>query len=150
VVVSSFSAGAGVAFAIVDAAGNPASAPASAVYRFNSCAVGTSQCSAAASVTSNLQQNTPILTTTTGPALGSDLGADAAGGGESGGGSSGGGKAGSRGAGDRNSPPSLLSVAPVEPDVLLTEPVVTGAGSEEIWRKRNNEAAKPQPAGAKP
>ena len=150
VVVSSFSAGAGVAFAIVDAAGNPASAPAGAVYRFNSCAVGTSQCSAAASVTSNLQQNTPILTTTTGPALGSDLGADAAGGGESGGGSSGGGKAGSRGAGDRNSPPSLLSVAPVEPDVLLTEPVVTGAGSEEIWRKRNNEAAKPQSAGAKP
>jgi hypothetical protein len=92
----------------------------------------------------------PILTTTTGPALGGDLGADAASGGESGGASSGGGKAGSRGAGDRNSPPSLLSVAPVEPDVLLTEPVVTGAGSEEIWRKRNNEAAKPQPAGAKP
>ena len=146
-VVTSFSAGSGVAFAIVDAAGNPAAMPAGAVYRFNSCGLGTSQCSAVGSVTANLQQNTPVLTGAAGPALGSDLGAGSdSGGGSSGGSSSGGGKAGSRNANERNSGPSVLSIGPVETDELLTDPVATGAGSEEIWRKRAPERA----PGAKP
>ncbi len=152
VVVTSFPAGSGVAFAIVDPAGNPAAMPVGAVYRFNSCGIGTSQCAAVGTVTANLQQNTPVLSSSTGAALGSDLGAGSDNGdGSSGEGSSGGssgGKAGSRNANERNSGPSVLSVAPVETDELLTDPVVTGAGSEEIWRKH---APTPTPAqGAKP
>src|SRR5581483_7741767 len=45
--VASFAAGNGVDFAIVDASGAKIAIPAGAVYRFNSCAVGTSQCSGA-------------------------------------------------------------------------------------------------------
>lgn len=134
VVVSSFSAGSGLPFAVIDSSGNPAAAPAGAVFRFNSCAVGTSQCSAAATVTSNLAQNTPTLITTAG-GLGGDSGggSDSGGGEDSGGGSSGGGKGGPRGG------PALLSVGPVEADEVLVDPVVTGAGSEEIWRKRKHD-----------
>ncbi|WP_293371834.1 hypothetical protein, partial [Phenylobacterium sp.] len=121
-VVSSFSAGGGVKVAIVDAAGNPASPPPGAVYRFNSCAVDTNQCSAAAAVTSNLQQNTPTLTVSLNPGSGAPGGDDA--------------QAGARAANDRNAGTTLLPIAPVEADELLFEPVVTGSGSEEIWRKR--------------
>ena len=122
-VVSSFSAGAGVAFSIVDSAGNPTSVPAGAVYRFDSCAIGTNQCSAATTVTSNLAQNTPVLTTSTTASggLGSDIGGgsgDSADSGDSssGGGSSGGGKSGAaKAANGRNSGPPLLSSAPPRP-----------------------------------
>ena len=141
--VSNFSGGGGIPFAIVDSAGNPIAAPEGAVYRFNSCAVGTTQCSAVATVTSNLQQNNPVLATTTGPPLGSDLGsgADSGAAGDSGGAAGGGGgRSGSRGPNDRNAPPSLLSSAPGAADDLLLEPVVAGAGSEEIWRKRERDA----------
>jgi hypothetical protein len=34
------------------------------------------------------------------------------------------------------SPPVVLAVAPPDPDEIVTDPVVTGAGSEEIWRQR--------------
>ena len=150
VVVSSFSAGTALAFAVVDAAGNPTAAPLGAVYRFNSCAVGTSQCSAASQITSNLQQTNPVLTTPSGAALGSDLGGDAggdAGGGESGGGSSGGG---GRGGSRANGGPGLLSVAPGEADEVLSDLVTTGAGSEEIWRKRDRAPDKAPDKAAKP
>jgi filamentous hemagglutinin family protein len=121
--VSSFSAGGGVKVAIVDAAGNPASPPPGAVYRFNSCTVDTNQCSAAASVTSDLQQNTPTLTVSLNPGSGAPGSDDAA-------------EAGARAANDRNAGTALLPIAPVEADELLFEPVVTGSGSEEIWRRR--------------
>ena len=154
-VVSSFSAGAGVAFTIVDAAGNPTSAPAGAVYRFDSCALGTSQCSAATTVTGNLAQNTPTLNvgSTSGGGLGADIGGGSGDSGDSGDGSSGGsgggkGSAAKANAG-RNSGPPLLSSAPPEADAVLTDPVTTGAGSEEIWRKRGKDASK-SPQGSKP
>jgi filamentous hemagglutinin family protein len=135
VVVSSFSAGSGLPFAVIDSSGNPTAAPAGAVFRFNSCAVGTSQCSAAATVTSNLAQNTPTLATVGGLGGDSAGGSDSGGGEDSGGGSGGGGggKGGARGG------PALLSVGPVEADEVLVDPVATGAGSEEIWRKRKHD-----------
>ncbi|MGZ6014108.1 MAG: beta strand repeat-containing protein [Phenylobacterium sp.] len=154
-VVSSFSAGAGVAFAIVDGAGNPTAPPPGAVYRFDSCALGTSQCSAATTVTGNLAQNTPILNvgSTSGGGLGADIGGGSESGdsGDSGTGGSGGGKGGAaaRAGGGRNSGPPLLSTAPPEADAVLIDPVTTGAGSEEIWRKRDKEPSK-APQGSKP
>lgn len=152
-VVSSFSAGAGVAFSIVDSAGNPTTPPAGAVYRFDSCALGTSQCSAATSVTSNLAQNTPTLNVgaTSNGGLGADIGGDSADSGDnSSGGGSGGGKGGaSKAANGRNSGPPLLSAAPPEADAVLSDPVTTGAGSEEIWRKHGKGADRGQ-QGSKP
>jgi filamentous hemagglutinin family protein len=155
-VVSSFSAGAGVAFLIVDSAGNPTTPPPGAVYRFDSCAIGTNQCSAATSVTSNLAQNTPTLNVSSSSSggLGADIGGASGDSTDSGDGSSGGGSSGGKGsaakaANGRNSGPPLLSSAPPEADVALTDPVTTGAGSEEIWRKRGKDADKSR-QGTKP
>jgi filamentous hemagglutinin family protein len=152
-VVSSFSAGAGVAFSIVDSSGNPTSVPAGAVYRFDSCTLGTSQCSAATSVTSNLSQNTPVLNigSSSSGGLGADIGGGSGDSTDSGDGSSGGGGKGSaaKAASGRNSGPPLLSSAPPEADAVLTDPVTTGAGSEEIWRKRAKDADKSR-QGSKP
>ena len=157
-VVSSFSAGMGVAYSIVDSTGAPTTAPVGAVYRFDSCAIGTSQCSAATSVTSNLAQTTPILTTPSisgdslgGAGSGSDSSGDSSDSSSSGGSS--GGKSANRG--DRNSGPPLLQMAPVEADQVLVDPVVTGAGSEEIWRKHKPDPTpdasdKTHDQGAKP
>ncbi|HEY0435770.1 MAG TPA: hypothetical protein VGC92_03970, partial [Phenylobacterium sp.] len=139
--VSSFAAGGGVDFVIVDGNGNPIAPPAGATYRFNSCMVGTTQCSAATQLTANLAQNTPALAPASSSASASadplgDIGADS---GDSGGGSSssGGSKSGSqRTANNRNAPPPLLAASPTDPRAALSDPVVTGAGSEEIWRKR--------------
>ena len=149
--VTSFAAGGGLNVAIVDAAGNPASPPPGAVYRFNSCAVGTTHCSAAAQITANLQQNTPILTVNF---AGGDgdlfMGEGGASGGVDGGGSAASGSTGAataedakaeaaresaRAASGRNTGPPLLVATPADPDAALAESVVTGAGSEEIWRK---------------
>ncbi|HEX3367348.1 filamentous hemagglutinin N-terminal domain-containing protein [Phenylobacterium sp.] len=119
-IVSSFPAGGILSVAILDSAGNPTTAPAGSVYRFNSCTFGTNQCSAASDLTANLQQDTPNLNVSTeGDLLGDDAESAAA-----------------RGAGGRNSGPPLLSNAPPDAEAVLAEPVVTGAGSEEIWRKR--------------
>jgi filamentous hemagglutinin family protein len=123
-IVSSFSAGSGLPFAVIDSAGNPIVEPTGSVFRFNSCTVGTTQCSAASTVTSNLAQNTPTLITMGG------LSGDTEGGEDSGG---------SGGKGGPRSGPTLLSVGPVEADEVLADPVVTGAGSEEIWRKRKHD-----------
>lgn len=118
---------------------------ANALSAGHTCTVGAMQCSAGTSVASNLLQNSPVLAG--GPAVGSDLGADGAkGDGDKAGD---GAKAAAR-ASDRNSQPPLLTPAPVEAEVALTEPVVTGAGSEEIWRKHQRQPATPQPTGAKP
>ena len=40
-----------------------------------------------------------------------------------------------RAASGRNTGPPLLVATPADPDAALAESVVTGAGSEEIWRK---------------
>lgn len=148
VVITSFSAGGGLPILILDASGNPISQPDGAIYRFNSCSVGTSQCSGAGAVVANLVQSGPTVITAANEAQGSGLGEPAAeSSGSSGGSSSSGGGTKSTARNDRNAPPGLLGVAPVEGDELLTDPVVTGAGSEEIWRQRQREQA---PAKAPP
>ena len=131
-VVSSFPAGGVVSVAILDNAGNPTTAPAGSVYRFNSCAFDTNQCSAASELTANLQQDTPNLDVSTD---GDPLG-DAA--------------AGARSAGGRNTGPPLLTNVPPDADAVLAEPVVTGAGSEEIWRKHAPTTTTDKKPGAKP
>jgi hypothetical protein len=153
-VLSGAAAGGAVTFQVVDTAGNPTSQPADSKYKFNSCDVGTGNCSA--------------------PIGGGD-------GGIGGGGSSGGGSAqivtssinagalaardalpGSGGLGDSSNSndsessdeagesevsadkaagaPTLLSVTPpVNADEIVTDPVPAGTGSEEIWRKRRQQ-----------
>ncbi len=111
--VSSFTAGSAVSFSVVDANGNPTTPPADSAYKFNSCFLDTSKCTGASDYVATLAQNTPALSATTD-------GGDA--------------KAGARG--QRAVTPPLLSNAPPEGDEALTDPVTTGAGSEEIWRKR--------------
>jgi hypothetical protein len=117
-VVSSFAAAGVVSVAVLDGAGNPTTAPAGSVYRFNSCTVGANQCAAAADLTANLQQDTPDLEVSVDGGLLRDA------------------------AGGRNSGPPLLTNAPPDADAVLAEPVVTGAGSEEIWRKHAPTATK--------
>jgi len=112
--VSSFAAGSGVSFVVVDSNGNPVAAPADSTYKFNSCFLDTSKCTGAADYVATLAQNTPALGGTTD-------GGDA--------------RSSARG-GQRAVTPPLLSNAPPEGDEALTDPVTTGAGSEEIWRKR--------------
>ncbi|HZZ67064.1 MAG TPA: filamentous hemagglutinin N-terminal domain-containing protein [Phenylobacterium sp.] len=165
-VVSGFTAGSTVAFSVVDAAGNPTTPPAGAAYRFDSCTIGTTQCSAAVSASDpSLAQNIPTMNTPGiyGDTLSSDAGGTASSGGP---GANGSGDAASADAGsgdeaaekaaarDRNSGPSLLSVAPVDADQALTDPVVTGAGSEELWRRHDQgkagDKAKDRVPGAKP
>lgn len=160
-VVTNFTAGGGLAVAIVDTAGNPTTPPAGAVYRFNSCTVDTNQCAGAALLTGNLQQDMPALTFSLagdggdGVSGGNTGGGDSAGGGGDSSGDGGGNgdgnpgeaksaaaKEAARSSGNRSNGPPLLAAAPADPDAVLTEPVVTGAGSEEIWRKYVEEPAK--------
>jgi filamentous hemagglutinin family protein len=110
--VSSFAAGSGVSFVVVDASGNPIAAP--TAYKFNSCFLDTSKCTGASDYVATLAQNTPAMGATTDD-------------GEA--------KSSARG-GQRAVTPPLLSNAPPEADEALIDPVTTGAGSEEIWRKR--------------
>jgi filamentous hemagglutinin family protein len=125
-VVTGQAAGNGLSFTVVDASGQPTSAPSGAKYSFNSCDFSTSVCSAAAASSSSSsdemvsQQSSGLLTTR--DTL-NNLG-DA----ESG--------AAKVAATRLTSPPVLLSVAPVAADEIVADPVVTGAGSEEIWRQR--------------
>ena len=150
VVITSFTAGGGLPILILDSSGNPIAQPDGAIYRFNSCAVGTSQCSGAGAVVANLVQSGPTVITAAGEALGSGLGGEPAS--ESAGPSSTSSGSGSKSTArnDRNAPPGLLGVAPVEGDELLTDPVVTGAGSEEIWRQRQREQPPAKAPPAKP
>jgi hypothetical protein len=122
-VVTSFPAAGVVSVSILDGAGNPTTAPSGSVYRFNSCTVGTNQCAGASDLTANLQQDTPDLDVSVDGGMLGDAAARAAGG--------------------RNSGPPLLTNAAPDADAVLAEPVVTGAGSEELWRKHAATPDKP-------
>ncbi|MBS0335167.1 MAG: filamentous hemagglutinin N-terminal domain-containing protein [Proteobacteria bacterium] len=152
-VVSSPSGSSGLSFSVVDATGAPTSPPAGAIYRFNSCAVGAGPCATSVSSSSSGQQQTPFQATgwysagedggaasyLSGGAV-SDNGAghDTSGGGDSGGGGDGA-TAAAQAASQKAQTPPLLATAPADPDAALAEPVITGAGSEEIWRARRFE-----------
>lgn len=125
--VTSFNAGGGVSYTVVDSAGKPTPPPAGATYRFNSCDVGTSSCSGASPLAAsagansgaqNFQQANPLLRPP--PRERDDDGGDGAAGVAS----------------AIANPPILLSVAAPEADAIILDPVVTGSGNEEIWRKR--------------
>lgn len=120
-VVGSFAAGQGVSFAVVDASGNPTTAPAGSNYRFNSCSVGTADCTAATKLSPDNTQNNPVTT------VGAPDGLDDVGGPQD--------EEAARGQAAKPAKPPLLAAAPKEPDAALGEPVTAGAGSEEIWRK---------------
>ena len=138
--ITSFSAGGGVDFKIVDAAGAPVAKPDGAIYRFNSCTVGTQDCGGAAAlggaggdaagggVTANALAGAGVPATTeggftSGDATGKDPGksdsdADSSLAAEAGG-----------------VQPALLGIAPVDTREIVSDPVSAGTGSEEIWRK---------------
>ncbi len=122
-------------FTVVDVNGAPVSKPNGAAYRFNSCDVGGGQCSISSAPQDNVvsQQNAGLLAardTLSSAVLGGsstpssdsqtseEAGADAV------------------SSETLTSPPVLLSVAPQNSDEIVTDPVVTGTGSEEIWRQR--------------
>lgn len=168
-------AGGAITFTVVDSNGATIPAPTDARYKFNSCDVGTSNCSSSILLSGGGSSGGGVVT-------------GGGGGGSSGGGSSGGstggasgtaelgvsqisagvltardglpggtgGGGGSGGSSNSNTsessqeqgenevsggnvqpPPPLLAVTPpVNADEIVTDPVTTGAGSEEIWRKR--------------
>jgi hypothetical protein len=147
-------AGSTITFQVVDASGNPTAKPSDANYKFNSCSVGTSTCativpsggttaggssggsSSGNSFTSQISSG--VLTARDG------LGPN----GTPGGGPTSGPPNSAEGDGrsseeqalaqlgsDLANPPVLLGVAPVDSDEIVTDPVTTGAGSEEIWRQ---------------
>lgn len=119
-VVTGSAAGTGLTFTVVDINGQPISQPAGSSYRFNACDVGTTNCPVIASPSSgggDGDMNAGVLASR--DLLGDpDDGIDAL----------------SSAALTR--PPVLLSISEVPTDEIVTDPVVTGAGSEEIWRKR--------------
>lgn len=127
-VLNGAAAGGALTFTIVDQNGTPITKPDGADYRFNSCDVGTSNCAVAgtpagggmmmADANASLLTTRDLLETGDGDST-SEEDALAAISSES-----------------LTSPPVLLSVAPVPTDEIVTDPVVTGTGSEEIWRKR--------------
>jgi len=122
-VVTGSAAGSGLTFTVVDINGQPISRPDGASYRFNACDVGTSNCPVISAPPSSGgggdgDMNSGVLTSrdllTDEPGTGVDaLSSEAL-----------------------TSPPVLLSVSEVPTDEIVTDPVVTGTGSEEIWRKR--------------
>lgn len=115
-------------FTVVDASGTPTNKPADAEYRFNSCDVGTSNCIglSAGGSSATADQNASLLTirdqlsdaTMDGSQTSEEAG-EAAVSSES-----------------LTKPPNLLGIAPADSDEIVVDPVITGAGSEEIWRKR--------------
>ncbi|WP_296599944.1 filamentous hemagglutinin N-terminal domain-containing protein [Phenylobacterium sp.] len=122
-VVTGAAAGSGITFTVVDASGNPTTRPDGAQYRFNACDVGTNNCPVIATPASGGgmgDMNAGILTTRDrlGDSDQTDASVDAL------------------GAETLTSPPVLLTLSEPPTDEIVTDPVVTGAGSEEIWRKR--------------
>jgi len=118
-VVTGSAAGTGLTFVVLDAAGNPISRPDGAAYRFNACDVGTTNCPVISSPSSAGgigDMNSGVLTAR--DLLGDDLGLDAL------------------SSEALTSPPVLLTLSEPGADEIVTDPVVTGTGSEEIWRKR--------------
>jgi filamentous hemagglutinin family protein len=141
--VSSFGAGSAITVAVVDNAGNPTSPPAGSKYTFNTCTVGTTQCSgstlgpvvpgdggsgssgsanAFASATASVSQNAPILSSPEALAEDKDQGGNPS-------------KQSGASSSVATTPPPLLALAPVDLREIVTDPVTAGAGSEEIWRK---------------
>ncbi|WP_293677138.1 filamentous hemagglutinin N-terminal domain-containing protein [uncultured Phenylobacterium sp.] len=150
-VIGGAAAGGAVTFQVVDSAGNPTPQPAEARYKFNSCDVGTGNCSApsvigggssgsdgggsAEIITSNI--NAGVLAARDalpGPGGLSDS-------------SNSNDSESSEEAGESEvdsdnvtSGPTLLNVTPpVNADEFVTDPVAAGTGSEEIWRKRRQQ-----------
>ena len=123
-VLTGAAAGAGISFTVVDTAGNPIPRPDGAAYRFNACDVGTTNCpvisAPASSGSGSGDMNTGILTAR--DLLGGDDTTDAS--------------IDALSSESLANPPVLLGVAEPPTDELITDPVVTGTGSEEIWRKR--------------
>jgi len=120
-VVTGSALGSGISFAVVDTNGNPISRPDGAQYRFNACDVGTSNCpviSTPASGGGTGDMSSGVLTAR--DRLGDDTDATVD----------------ALGAEALTSPPVLLTLSEPPSDDIVTDPVVTGTGSEEIWRKR--------------
>lgn len=123
-VVTGAAAGAGISFTVVDANGQPTARPDGAAYRFNACDVGTNNCpvisAPAAGGSGSGDMNSGVLTAR--DLLDDDTdtqaGVDAL------------------SSESLASPPVLLGVAEPPTDDIITDPVVTGTGSQEIWRKR--------------
>ena len=127
-VLNGAAAGGALTFTIVDQSGAPIAKPDGADYRFNSCDVGTSNCAIVAAPgggTMMADANASLLTTR-----------DLLGTGDGDGGTAEEDALAAISSESLTSPPVLLSVAPVPTDEIVTDPVVTGTGSEEIWRKR--------------
>jgi filamentous hemagglutinin family protein len=128
-VQSGFASGGGVPFQVVDSSGQPTDQPAGSSFRFNSCAVGTTSCSGAGQAATSIgamQQSDPILG-----------GGDRLGGTDSASPDAGGSAVSNE---SLTAPPVLLGAPPPSADETLLDPVVTGAGSEEIWRERTRKA----------
>lgn len=118
-VITGSAAGSGLTFTVVDANGQPISRPDGAAYRFNACDVGTTNCPVIASPSSgggSGDMNAGVLTAR-------DLLDDAA-------------PIDALGFESLARPPVLLSVAEPPAEEMVSDAVVTGTGSEEIWRKR--------------
>jgi hypothetical protein len=127
-VVTGSAAGGALSYTVVDSSGNPISKPDGAKYSFNSCDVGTTNCAVVASSSSSFDQTVSEMSSgvlTTRDQLGSVGDAD-----------SGAASDAKVSATRLTNPPVLLSVAPAAAEEIVTDPVVTGAGSEEIWRER--------------
>lgn len=152
-VVGGTPAGTGVSFVVVDASGAPISKPADANYRFNSCDVGTSNCSPAFVagggsggggsgsssgnvVTSQISAGTLAARDQLG-STGAILGNDSSNSNESQSSE----EAGEAQVSSENltTPVVVLGVAPPQTDEIVTDPVTTGTGSEEIWRQRRQQ-----------
>ncbi|WP_293898516.1 filamentous hemagglutinin N-terminal domain-containing protein [Phenylobacterium sp.] len=151
-VLGSAAAGGAITFVVVDATGAPAPKPADARYKFNSCDVGTSNCTVAIGGGGSSagggggggsadplvsQTNAGILAArdALGPSPPGARGSQSSSASES-----------SAEAGQAQvspdivtSPPVLLAVAAADPEEIVLDPVVTGTGSEEIWRKRRQD-----------
>ena len=146
-VLGGAAAGGAVTFVVVDASGASIPQPAGAKYKFNSCDVGASSCSASigigggggsgggGSAELGVSQISAGVLAARDALSGSALGSGSSNSNDS---------ESSEETGenevssdDVTSVPTLLAVTPpVSADDIVTDPVTTGAGSEEIWRKR--------------
>jgi filamentous hemagglutinin family protein len=127
-------------FQVVDNNGAPTPAPSGASYKFNSCNVGAMTCSAPSGGTAPnvVAQQSSTLLVARDALPGSSL-LSAAGDSASSSSSQTSEEAGQAAVSSETltSPPVLLSTAaPVDPDSIVIDAVVAGAGSEEIWRER--------------
>lgn len=122
--LSGSGAASALTFSVVDSSGAPISKPADAQYRFNSCDFGTSNCVGLASDggSATADMNAGLLTARD---QFSDAALDGTTAGEA-----------AVSSAALTNPPVILGIAPADSDEIVTDPVVTGAGSEEIWRKR--------------